>query len=44
MAAIRSNFFKAIGNQAAPDTPATQSLFRAIGNVHCGFSFAAEIG
>jgi hypothetical protein len=43
MAAIPSNFFKAIGGQLSANAPATQSLFRAISNVHYRFSFAAEL-
>jgi len=43
MAAIPSNFFKAIGGQLSANAPATQSLFRAIGNVHCRFPFPAEL-
>jgi hypothetical protein len=43
MAAIPSNFFKAIGGQLSANAPATQSLYRAISNVHCRFSFAAEL-
>jgi hypothetical protein len=37
-----ANLFKASGNQVAADAPATQSLSRAIRNVHCRFSFAAQ--
>jgi len=43
MAAAFAYLFKASGNQVAPDAPATQSLFRAISNVHYRFSFAAEL-
>jgi hypothetical protein len=43
MAATLSNFFKAISKQFSTNAPATQSFSRAIGNVHCSFSFAAEL-
>jgi len=43
IAAAFANFFETVGNQVAPDAPATQSLFRAISNVHYRFSFAAEL-
>jgi len=43
MAAIPSNFFKAIGDQLSTNAPATQSLSRLISNVHCRFSFVAEL-
>jgi hypothetical protein len=43
MAAAVGYFFKASGNQVAPDTPTTQSLSRSIGNEHCRFPFSAEL-
>jgi len=43
IAAAFANFFETVGNQVAPDAPATQSLSRAISYMHCRFSFPAEL-
>jgi hypothetical protein len=43
MAAAFADFFKASGNQVAPDAPATQSLSRSIANEHRRFPFSAEL-